>query len=155
MKIKAVKVNNKKKCIQISVGTKIYSLPYACLDLKPSPHNRIKTILVDPELGERAVTYRLEHGEEDSIHLDAFLEYNKDPAYLRNMVLYGLTVDAIRILKKKKLSKHEIMRRLGTSPSQLYRLLDTTNYKKSTDEMLKLLCVLGCSVEVHVTEEAA
>ncbi len=40
-------------------------------------------------------------------------------------------------------------RRLGTSASQLYRLLDPTNYKKSVDQMLALLLVLGCDVDVR------
>ena len=31
--------------------------------------------------------------------------------------------------------------------SQLYRLLDQTNYSKSTDRMLRLLNVLGCRIE--------
>jgi hypothetical protein len=47
------------------------------------------------------------------------------------------------------------VRRLKTSPSQLYRLLDPANYKKSMDEMMRLLAVLGYRVEVQLVEDAA
>ena len=62
---------------------------------------------------------------------------------------------AIDRLEASPLSKREIIRRLGTSPAQFYRLLDTTNYRKSVDKMLALLQVLGCEVEVIVREKSA
>lgn len=50
------------------------------------------------------------------------------------------------------LSAREVARALGTSPAQLYRLLDPTNYTKSVRQLLSLLYVLACDVEVEVTE---
>src|SRR5690606_38420310 len=94
-----------------------------------------------------AVTYFLGSGKENSLHLDAFLEYNKDPDYLRMLFLYELTVEAQKVMKKSKLSKNEVCRRLKTSASQLARLLDRTNQKKSVDKMLGLLAVLGVNVK--------
>ena len=44
----------------------------------------------------------------------------------------------------------QLSRRLKTSPAQVYRLLDTTNYKKTVDKMLELLHVLDAKVEVPV-----
>jgi len=41
-------------------------------------------------------------------------------------------------------------RRLGTSTAQLYRLLDQTNYRKSVDQVLALLQVLDCDVDLVV-----
>jgi hypothetical protein len=57
------------------------------------------------------------------------LEYNRDPNYLRDLMLYKLTIEAQRRIAGSPLSKREIIRRLGTSTTQLYRLLDQTNYK--------------------------
>ena len=48
------------------------------------------------------------------------------------------------------LSKREIIRRLGTSASQFYRLLDQTNYSKSVGQLLALLHVLDCDVDLVV-----
>jgi hypothetical protein len=53
------------------------------------------------------------------------------------------------------LSKREIVRRLGTSAAQLYRLLDQTNYRKSVDHMLLLLSVLDCEVDLVVRAKTA
>ena len=49
----------------------------------------------------------------------------------------------------------EIVRRLGTSAAQLYRLLDQTNYRKSVDQLLALLQVLNCDVDLVVRTKTA
>ena len=100
-------------------------------------------------------TYVLESGKEDSIPVDAFLDYNRDPDYMRDITLHKLTVQALKLVEKSGLSKHELIRRLKTSPSQLYRLLDTANYSKSMDEMLRLLAVLGYRVDMKLVKDAA
>ena len=56
---------------------------------------------------------------------------------------------------RSKLSRREIIRRLGTSPAQLYRLLDQTNYRKSVDQMLSLLAALDCDVDLVVRAKTA
>ncbi len=48
------------------------------------------------------------------------------------------------------LNRRDLIRRLGTSPAQYYRLLDPTNKRKSLNQLLALLQVLGCDVEVTV-----
>ncbi len=155
MKIKNVEVNNRKKTIDIETVKGRLSLPFSRLELQPTPKNKIVKIFVDKELANHAVTYVLASGDEDSVHVDAFLDYNKDPEFVRQAVLHQLTVKAIGFMKESKLSKHEIMRRLKTSPSQVYRLLDPKNHRKSVDEMLKLLSVLGYRVEWNVVKEVA
>jgi hypothetical protein len=148
MKIKNVFANNRKKAFELDVDRKHLIFPYAQLRLKPDTNNRVADVKVDSELGNEAFTYRLENGDEDSIHSDQVLEYNKDPNYLRDMLLYKLTLEAQKRLITSSLSHREIVRRLGTSVSQLYRLLDQTNYKKSIDQMLSLLTVLNCDVDL-------
>ena len=58
--------------------------------------------------------------------------------------------EALERMKARGISKNEIRRRLGTSASQLARLLDTTNQTKSLDKMVELLAALDCEVEVTV-----
>jgi hypothetical protein len=153
MKIKKVFANNRKKAFELDVYGKHLIFPYAYLRLKPDTNNRVADVKVDPELGNEAFTYTLENGDEDSIHSDQVLEYNKDPNYLRDMLLYKLTLAAQKSLKASSLSHREILRRLGTSASQLYRLLDQTNYKKTIDQMLSLLTVLSCDVDLVVKHD--
>ena len=155
MRIKRVIVNNRRKSIEIETRKGVFNLPFTKLRVKPTVGNRISEIYIDPELGRRAITYRLSSGREDSIHVDAFLDYNKDPEFLRKITLHKLSLEAVKAMKASSLSKHEVTRRLKTSPSQLYRLLDPSNYRKSIDEMLRLLSVLGYKVEWSVVRQAA
>jgi hypothetical protein len=89
------------------------------------------------------------------VHIDQVLEYNQYPGYLRDVLLYKLTLEAQKRVKSSPLSKREIIRRLGTSATQFYRLLDQTNYRKSVDQMLMLLNVLDCEVDLVVREKSA
>jgi hypothetical protein len=150
MKIRTVVPNNRRKGFEIEAGRQTLFFPYARLRLKPTPSNRVKETYADPELGREAFTYVLEGGEEDSVHLDEVLEYNDDPEHLRQLLLYNLTLEVQQRVKASSLSKREIIRRLGTSASQFYRLLDQTNYSKSVGQLLALLHVLDCEVEFVV-----
>ena len=147
MTIKRVTVNNRRRCFEIETRKGVFAFPFVKLDLVPSNANRVKEVYVDRELGKEAITYVLESGEEDSVHVDDFLHYNKDPDYMRDMALYKLTVKARNLLKESRLPKRELARRLTTSPAQVYRLLDQTNYKKTIDQMVRLLACLDYTLD--------
>jgi hypothetical protein len=153
MKIKNVSVNNKKRAFELDIDGKRLAFPYACLRLRPETNNRIIEAKVDSELGNEAFTYMLQNGRKDTIHADQVLEYNKDPKYLRDILLYKLTLEAQKWLEASSLSHREIIRRLGTSASQFYRLLDQTNYRKTVDQILSLLSVLSCDVDLVVKQD--
>ena len=142
MKILSVKLNNRKKTLEIDTRKGHMILPFSKLHLVPTPKNRIKSVFVDKEMGREAITYTLRSGQEDTVPLDAFLEYNRDPEYFRKLFLYKLTLKSDLAVKKSKLGVREIARKLNTSPAQLYRLLDTANYSKTIDQMVKLLTCL-------------
>ncbi len=74
---------------------------------------------------------------------------------MRDLLLYKLTLEAQARVGESLLSKREIVRRLGTSAAQLYRLLDQTNEAKSIDQMLNLLRVLDCEVDLVVRARTA
>ena len=150
MKIRSVTANNRRKAFEVQTRSDLFVFPYARLRLKPGPDNRVADVYPDPELGREAFTYVLENGSEDSVHLDEVLEYNQDPDELRNLLLYKLTLEAQKRAATSSLSKREIIRRLGTSASQFYRLLDQTNYSKSIGQLLALLHILDCDVDVVI-----
>ena len=152
MKIKEVRLNFKKKSVEIkpSKGASL-SIPFVKLPKVPTLKDPLISAIVDADLAHRAVTIQYKSGAEESVHLDAFLEYNQDPSHLRELALHDLTLRACEYLEASGLSKHEVIRRLGTSPSQLYRLLDPANTRKSIDEMIKLLAILGYRVEWRIT----
>ena len=150
MKILGVEANNRKKSFEVQTREGTYSFPFAKLEIRPSADDPIKEVFPDEELGMEGFTYRLRSGTEDTVHLDAVLEYNRDSGYLSELLLHELTVEALKALEESGLSKRELIRRLGTSPSQFYRLLDPTYYGKSAGQMLALLHLLGKEVDLVV-----
>jgi len=110
---------------------------------------------VDKELSGEGFSYELESGKAGTVHVEQVLEYNQDPGFLRDLLLYKLTLEAQRRVAATPLAKREIVRRLGTSATQLYRLLDQTNYKKSVDQLVSLLQVLDCEVDLVVRAKRA
>ena len=150
MIILKVTANNRRKAFEIETRNQAFLFPYARLRLKPGPENRVTHVHADFELGREAFTYVLEGGQEDTVHLDEVREYNQDPDYLRDLLLYKLTLEVQERVAESSLSKREIIRRLGTSASQFYRLLDPANYSKSVGQLVTLLHVLDCDVDVVV-----
>ena len=71
---------------------------------------------------------------------------------MADLTLYRLTTEARERFESSGLSAREVARWLGTSPTQLYRLLDPTNYAKSLKQLLALLYLLGAEVEVEVRD---
>ena len=155
MKISRVEANARKRAFEVRTRGQSYVFPYSRAEPVPSASDRVCEVHVDDDLGREAFSYRLESGSEGSVHMDAVLEYNDDPAYLANLVLYELTSRAREEFEASPLSAREVARRLGTSASQLYRLIDPANHSKSLHQILALLHVLGCRVEVSVSRKVA
>ena len=155
MKIRSVKSNNKKKVFEVRTSTKSYSFPYAKAKPAPTPEDPIARVFVDKELGREGLTYELASGKAGTVHLEQVLEYHQDPNYLRDLLLYKLTLEVQKRVAESRLAKREIVRRLGTSATQLYRLLDQTNYEKSVDQLVSLLQILDCDVDLVVRAKSA
>ncbi len=155
MKIQSVAHNNRKRSFLVKASKKLFQLPYSKVEPQPSAADPIARVFVDKELGSEGFTYVLESGKEGTVHGEQVLEYNQDPHYLRDTLLYKLTIEAQRRVEASPLSKREMIRRLGTSATQFYRLLDQTNYRKSVDQLLSLLHVLDCEVDLLVRAKTA
>ena len=155
MKVRRGAANSRRKVIEVSTSRGTFVYPFARLKPRPSPSDPIRTIHVDRELGSEAVTYTLASGREGTVHIEQVLDYNKDPDHLRDRLLYALTLEAQKRLARSPLSRREIIRRLGTSPAQFYRLLDQTNYDKSVDRLVALLQALDCEVALTVRARPA
>lgn len=155
MKIRSVKANNRRQLFELAVSGKRLVFPFARLEVQPTAEDPLVKVFVDKEIGSEGFTYLLQSGREGTIHIEDVLEYNQDPDYLRDLLLYRLTLEAQNRIAATSLAKREIIRRLGTSATQLYRLLDQANYRKSVDQMLRLLQVLDCDVELVVRAKSA
>ena len=150
MKIRSVTHNNRKKVFEVRTSTRRLVFPFSNAEPAPTIQDPITGLFVDQEAGREAHS-----GRTGTVHMEQVLEYNQDPTYHRDLLLYRLTLEAQKRVAESPLSKREIVRRLGTSAAQLYRLLDQTNYRKSVDQLLALLQVLNCDVDLVVPTKTA
>ena len=153
MKITSIKANNRRRAFEVTCVKGEFIFPYEKADPRPTRDDPIVHLFIDPEIGNEGFSYVLASGADGCVLLDWVFDYNEEPGYMRDLLLHNLTCEALNRLETTSLSKREIIRRLGTSPAQFYRLIDTTNYRKSVDKMLSLLQVLGCEVDVTVREK--
>lgn len=156
MKIKTVVANNRKRVFLVTTTTtrRVFEFPYSQLDIKPSVDDPISELFPDPELGFDGFTIRLASGKEDSVLIDQILDYVKDPEYVRNRLLWQMTLHAERRMKALGVSRREVIRRMGTTPTQFYRLMDRNNAGKTLDQMIRLLSALDCSVNLIFKDAA-
>lgn len=152
MKVKAVKANRRRKAFEVKARGITYVYPFAKSDPPPQASDNVVDVFIDKEIGSEGFTYLLESGREGTVHVEQVLEYNEDPSYLRDLLLYKLTLEAQKRVDSSALSKREIIRRLGTSATQFYRLLDQTNTRKSIGALLSLLHILDCDVDLVVRD---
>jgi DNA-binding TFAR19-related protein (PDSD5 family) len=156
MKVRSVAVNNRKAQVELTTRSgNVYPVPFSRLDPQPTGDDRIRDVYVDRELANEAVTYVLESGAEGAVHIDQALEYNEDPSYLADLLVHQLTAEAVQRVETSGLSRRELARRLKTSVPQLYRLLDPTNTKKSLSQLVSLLHLLDCDVQLVVKQRGA
>lgn len=150
MRILDVEANNRKKVFEIATTEGRFSFPYARLDTPPTANDGVVEAYVDAELANEAITYRLESGAEDAVHIEQVLDFHGNPEYLTDLLIYRLTIEARRAVNESGIARRALIRRLDTSASQFYRLLDPANTRKSLGQLLTLLHVLGQRVELAV-----
>ena len=156
MKITSLKANNRKKEFVLVTNTgATYAFPYAQCAPAPRHGNRLREAFIDEELANEAFTWRLQSGDEGSVHVEQVLEYNEEPEYLAELLLYRLSLEAGKRIDKSRLSRRQIARQLNTSVPQLYRLLDPANTDKSMKQLVALLHVLDCDVNLVVRKREA
>jgi hypothetical protein len=155
LKLRGVRVNNRRKAFEVRTSSRRFLLPFVKVHPKPTTADPVVRVFVDKELASEGFGYVLRSGREGSVHIEQVLEYNKDPDHLRDQLLYKLTLEAQARVARSPLSRRELIRRLGTSATQFYRLLDQTNYKKSVDQLVSLLQILDCDVQLIVRPKSA
>ena len=152
MKLASIKANNRRRAFEVTCANGEFIFPYEKADPRPGRDDPIVELFIDPDLAHEGFSYVLASGADGCVLLDWVFAYNEEPGYMRDLLLHNLTVQTLDRLEATRLSKREIIRRLGTSPAQFYRLIDPTNYRKSVDKMLLLLQVLGCEVDLVVRD---
>jgi hypothetical protein len=154
VKVRGVTFSNHRRDFCVRVGGRVQRYSYARLEDPPEAGDSVVEAVPDPEIANEGFVYRTASCRTGTVHAEQVLDYNQDPRYLRDTLLYELTLAARARIADAGLSRREVARRLGTSPAQLYRLLDQTNKRKSMDRMLGLLAVLDLDVRMTVCPKA-
>ena len=156
MKIRSVTSNNRKHEFSVTTRSGVeYSFPYSEAEPRPSSDDGIEEVFVDRELGSEAFSFVLASGKEGCVHIDQVLEYNEDPKYLADLLTYKLSLEAQKLMESSELSRRQVAKRLKTSVPQLYRLLNPANTRKSMKQLVSLLHILNCDVDLVVKKRAA
>lgn len=150
MKINRIEFNNRRKVFTVRTADEVFDFPYSKTEPVPVRGNYVRKAYVDEELGNEAFTYILASGDEGTIHLDSVLEYNQDPEYMKDLLMYNLTLAIQKTIEESTISNRELIRKLNTSPAQYYRILNPSNTVKSVSQMLKLLYSLDCDLELVI-----
>jgi hypothetical protein len=150
VKINQVEFNNRRKDFVVTVGARTLHFPYSKVAPHPGARNTVIRAYVDPELGSEAFTYVLADQGEGTVHVDHVLEYNEDPEFMWELFIHKLTAEVKKRLKESDVPKREIVRRLRTSPSQLYRLLDEERASKSLHQIFAILHTLDCDIDLVI-----
>ena len=78
------------------LSTNLVAFPYIKFAPPPSPNNPVTRVFVDKEIGAQGFSYELASGKTGTVHIEQVLEYNSDPNYLRDQLLYKLNLEAQR-----------------------------------------------------------
>ena len=150
-----LRVNARRKAFEVRTSSRRLLMPFGKIEPRPTADDPVVRAFVDREIGSEGFSFVLRSGREGTVHVEQVLEYNRDPGHLRDQLLYALTLEAQKRVKASTLSRRELIRRLGTSATQFYRLLDQTNYRKSIDQLLSLLQLLDCDVRLVIRPKTA
>jgi diguanylate cyclase (GGDEF)-like protein/PAS domain S-box-containing protein len=146
----AVRANNRRRAFEIRANGRDLVFPYGRLEPPPGDGDRVVEARPAEVAGDPAFHYRFASGFEGTVTLERVRQYEEGPARRTEELLEKLTREARSAVARSDLSKREISRLLGTSTSQLYRLLDPEYRGKSAGQMLALLHAMGTEVRVEI-----
>ena len=139
-KFELVTFNNKKKVFHLiyTSGLQV-ECPYSSLSIGKN----VVEAGPDKEVGSHCFYFVLENGYTGCVPFDQPLHIIRHPDYVREEVLYKVTVELQDIIALKKIPKRELARRLKTSVTQVNRLLDQTNYNKDLSRLIEIATIIG------------
>ena len=139
-KFRKVGYDNKKRVFRLGYTSGLKSeCPYSALGIR----DKVVEAGPDREAGRHSFYFVLDNGKKDFVPFDQPLHIVQHPEYVKQRTLYEMTKKMTEFIEREKVSKRELARRLGTSTSQLSRLLDTTNYKKELSRLIELAAILN------------
>ena len=157
-KFVSVKPNYRKRVLETVLKergrSRCYSLPFGVLPGgKPGARNPFVEIAIEKELFSQGVSYKLKDGTTGSFPSD-FVLYHCDPAY--DWTPLNQLKEAVKKkLKEKGISIRTLAEAMGTSPSQVVRLLRKDEAPKRLVQLCRLACMAGCEIDFTLKKKIA
>lgn len=150
LKILRCDVDHARRRFVVRTRAWTYPFPFERLDPPLERGERVEEVHIDPEVGREGFTFRTSRGREDTVLADWVRDVNADPDYLSELLLHRLACRAKDELARSKLPRSEVQRRLGLGAAELRRLVDPAAAGKRLEDLVRLLFVLGCDVDLEV-----
>ena len=157
-RFKNIRPNYRKGVLEVTLqeGRKSrgYSLPFGVFrDMKIGSKNRFKSITIDRELGDQAVSFVLQDGSKGDFPAD-FVLYYCDPTY------HWSPINQLKRALKGRLAASRLSVRvladaLNTSPSQVVRLLQENKISKQIVQLFQLAELAGYQIEFTLKKKRA
>ena len=150
--------NYKKNILEVTLqeGRKHnrYEMPFSIFrDKKIGLKNKFVSLDIDEALDGQAVTFILQDGAKGDFPADLVLYYC-DPTYQWSPL--NQIKQAIKDkLKQSKVSIRVLANLLKTSPSQVLRLLNSTELSKQFLQLSHIAEVVGCQIQWQLKKKAA
>ena len=149
VKIRRVAINRRKKTFDVDLGRSRYSIAFARLDPRPTADDPVEEANIDPRSrargsctgsrrGPRALCSRIKSSVKQKIR------------YLRRILLHRVTVEARDRLTASGICKRGGGPEAGRLSRPALPAARRPNQRKSVDQMLRLLQVLDCGVDLVV-----
>ena len=139
-KFKKVEFNNKKKIFRLTYNSNLMvECPYVALGIK----EKVIDAGPDKEVGHHSFYFVLENGKKDYVPFDQPLYISNNPDYMRQELMFELTMKIQYMIENAGISKRELARSLKTSVTQINRLLDQTNYNKDLSRLIQIAALLN------------
>lgn len=139
-KFKKVEFNNKKKVFRLTYNSGLtVECPYIAFGIK----EKVIDAGPDKEVGNHSFYFVLESGKQDYVPFDQPLYISNNPDYMRQELMFELTMKIQNMIENAGISKRELARSLKTSVTQINRLLDQTNYNKDLSRLIQIASLLN------------
>jgi hypothetical protein len=139
-KFRSVQFNNRKKVFHLiyTSGLEV-DCPYSAISVKKN----VVEAGPDKEVGNHSFYFILEDGYTGYVPYDQPLHIINHPDYVKEEIMWRVTIQLRDVIASKNISKREIARRMNTSVTQINRLLDQTNYNKDLSRLIEMAAIIG------------
>ncbi len=154
MKIGSVRAVPQARYFEVETPRGHLRVPYSRVVPRPTGKDRVARVLVENQPGLEGFHFFLSKGRVGWVSIDSVLKEHLDPAHTADLLASQLAAEARKRLAKVPLFHADVCRQLAVSAEQLNSLVEPGKGHRSLRQLLFLVSVLGCQVELRLSNSA-